>query len=795
MGTISSYVMQTDSHQTTNDVYGEGSCPNFCFAVQTLALMMEPFIAAFPMVIFLNLVATLVLLGDYFTAACEGVRFATIYYVLRLTFLVLFKWVVIGRYHPGEYPIYGTYYLRHWLVDWAAQGTIVAPGVTYSSGWNFLLGNNFVKIVVLRALGADVSFSAVVTANVKGFDLVSIGPMASVHGPHHLTAVSFEGKVMRVGTQTIGAGAYLGPSSCIAATAEILPGACVKPLTAVGPREVVSGCWSGIPAQQESHESKLVHSRVDQSICGSFESGSDKCSNNHTSCHGKRLAIVAAMWACVPFLFLMVLVFVFDQKHPILHRLYTSSTRTNIEGNGCPWLLRYLSGSDSSTSCTYLDGTHDLWNVVDQFCLKYGWHILAMSVCIAFASVWFGSIVMVAVICRVLPKARQGMDMPLGSLRAQVAALKLILVSMISEKLEDASIQAAFFWLCGAEIGKDCILADQVVLPETLKLGDRCFFASHNVLTSATVDQGRLKIPSETVFGDDVFLGNWNHVPEGLPSSTLCGMRTYLPKKPLEGASFFGSPPVTFQRPAGTKGSAPTWLPKFWHHFSSGFIDVFFWDCLSVFCLTSAFITCRTTLPIGPGVHHDRLSIIQLLLKDIMVFVAFRIGAWIVVSLLFCNLIYSNRMPTSAPHYSCVVTRWYNSTMARKAFPQPFHTAGTMWHAVMMRLYGAKVGRRFFSANEQCLVDPPFATLGDDITLDYDAQIWQHSFEDMFLKFRPNSVGDGTSIMQAGELANSDAGPNVTLGHGSVTWKGQMLESGRMFHGAPAGYVEEDSNV
>ena len=26
MGTISSYVMQTDSHQATHDVYGEGSC-------------------------------------------------------------------------------------------------------------------------------------------------------------------------------------------------------------------------------------------------------------------------------------------------------------------------------------------------------------------------------------------------------------------------------------------------------------------------------------------------------------------------------------------------------------------------------------------------------------------------------------------------------------------------------------------------------------------------------------------------------------------------------------------------
>merc|ERR1711874_371605 len=111
-------------------------------------------------------------------------------------------------------------------------------------------------------------------------------------------------------------------------------------------------------------------------------------------------------------------------------------------------------------------------------------------------------------------------------------------------------------------------------------------------------------VPSETVFGDDVFLGNWNHVPAGLPDNALCGMRTCLPQMPSEGASFFGAPPVAFKRPAGTEeGSAPTCLAKFWHHFSAGFLDVFFWDCLNVLCLISAFVTCRTVLQIAPGVN------------------------------------------------------------------------------------------------------------------------------------------------------------------------------------------------
>jgi hypothetical protein len=30
---------------------------------------------------------------------------------------VLFKWLIIGKYRAGRYPMWGSYYLRYWIVE------------------------------------------------------------------------------------------------------------------------------------------------------------------------------------------------------------------------------------------------------------------------------------------------------------------------------------------------------------------------------------------------------------------------------------------------------------------------------------------------------------------------------------------------------------------------------------------------------------------------------------------------------------------------------------------------------
>ncbi|CAE7860368.1 lgrC, partial [Symbiodinium sp. KB8] len=123
---------------------------------------------------------------------------------VRVGVLALLKWLLIGRYKEGDHDIYSLMYLRHWLVEHVAKGTIVGQSAHQGSSIAFL----FMRNLALKALGADVSLSSVITARVVAFDLVSVGDLATVHGPRHLTAVNYGTRRMVLRRVKVGAGAY-----------------------------------------------------------------------------------------------------------------------------------------------------------------------------------------------------------------------------------------------------------------------------------------------------------------------------------------------------------------------------------------------------------------------------------------------------------------------------------------------------------------------------------------------------------------------------------------------------------
>merc|ERR1711963_221324 len=106
--------------------------------------------------------------------------------------------------------------------------------------------------------------------------------------------------------------------------------------------------------------------------------------------------------------------------------------------------------------------------------------------------------------------------------------------------------QKSFLHLCGAKVGARTKLAEQIYLPDTLEIGNDCFFASGNVLTSLRLDLGVVSVVSKTQIGDSCFAGNGNHVNEGLPARTHLGLHTLLSKKPESAGGFFGNPPMRF---------------------------------------------------------------------------------------------------------------------------------------------------------------------------------------------------------------------------------------------------------
>merc|ERR1719242_885465 len=167
-----------------------------------------------------------------------------------------------------------------------------------------------------------------------------------------------------------------------------------------------------------------------------------------------------------------------------------------------------------------------------------------------------------------------------------------------------------------------------------------------------------------------------------------------------------------------------------------------------------------------------------------------------IFSVVLGNTLFNGNAPASNAYYSTTVTRWFTAlTAQQRVFKLPFQTAGSRWQAPVLRLLGAKIGKRFFSMNELLLVDVPFTIVGDDVTVDYDGQIRCHSFEDFRLKFTHYKVADGVTIMAGASVAMCNAGEGSVLRPGSVTWKGTDLEPFTTYEGAPASAVSDIENA
>ena len=115
--------------------------------------------------------------------------------------------------HSG--PFFAAFLLQS--LPLSAKGTIVGQNAHQGSNIAFL----FMRNLALKALGADVSLSSVITARVVAFDLVSVGDLATVHGPRHLTAVNYGSRRMVLKRVKVGAGAYVGPNCTLEPGCEV----------------------------------------------------------------------------------------------------------------------------------------------------------------------------------------------------------------------------------------------------------------------------------------------------------------------------------------------------------------------------------------------------------------------------------------------------------------------------------------------------------------------------------------------------------------------------------------------
>src|SRR5258708_24151007 len=95
---------------------------------------------------------------------------------------IVVKWIVIGRYRPGNYPLWCCYFFRWWLVT-TIEGAVPV---------GYLEGTPLLNIY-LRLMGARVGGNVFLGANNFAiYDLLSIGDNSSVNSDASLLGYTVE---------------------------------------------------------------------------------------------------------------------------------------------------------------------------------------------------------------------------------------------------------------------------------------------------------------------------------------------------------------------------------------------------------------------------------------------------------------------------------------------------------------------------------------------------------------------------------------------------------------------------
>ncbi|MEK8171643.1 hypothetical protein NKH77_26105 [Streptomyces sp. M19] len=111
---------------------------------------------------------------------------------------------------------------------------------------------------------------------------------------------------------------------------------------------------------------------------------------------------------------------------------------------------------------------------------------------------------------------------------------------------------------------------------------------------------------------------------------------------------------------------------------------------------------------------------------------------------------------------------------------------GTPWVCAVLRLFGARVGRRVWLATTY-LTEFDLVEVGDDAAVDEVTSLQTHLFEDRVMKMSTVRVGKGSSVgTRSVVLYDARVGEGASLDALSLVMKGERLPDGTRWRGIPA---------
>ncbi len=744
-----------EAHPAVTSRWPAGARPVLSTTVQTLWLAFgvavgggvayATVLVAFPWLIAAVGLPAAVLLAPVIGAAA---RLAVL--PLSVAAAVMAKRVLVGRYTAVRAPVWGGLYIRHWLVVQTAR---LIP-------WELVQGTALAGLV-LRALGARVGDRVHIHRGVDlrggGWDLLTIGDGATLGQDAAVRLVELVDRHVVVGPVSIGAGATLDVRAGLSPHTAVGLGAFVTALSWVrgGTRVPPGERWDGVPAAPAGRSPDAPSGAAVDRTGGEAGGGAPD---------GPASTLPAPSLAE-------------DDLSPLVHALVLVAAQSARSVLGAlPAALVVLAAAHAwSVSAADVLAWLEAPGVSPRW-LAAGAALAAAALAIRLVTLGAG--------LRCLGRVRPGVY----GARSRAAIRVWLKTGVVAEAGEWLS--GSLFWpwwlrLAGMRIGRGSEISTIIdVVPETVAIGEMCFFADGIYFCGPRIHRGTVTVAA-TAIGRDTFVGNHAVVPAGhrWPDGLFVGVATVADAaRATSGSAWFGHPPLALpRREVVDVDRRLTHEPDALRYGTR-----LFWEGLR-FALPAlplavsagwVWAVAAAAASVGPLVRLGAVVPAATLAAAAVPCLAVVALKWVLLGRV---------RPGRHAFWSCWCGRWDFVYMAWDHWARETlaRLEGTLLLNAFLRLTGMRIGRGVVLGDGFAqVVDPDMLAFEDGATV--ACQFQAHTFEDRVLKIdrlwirRGATVGPDTVVFYG-----ADVGPGAVVAPGGVVMKRERLPGGRWYMGCP----------
>lgn len=637
------------------------------------------------------------------------------------------KWLILGKTKEGDYPLWGTYYFRYWLVRNIQR---LVPS-------QFMNGTPLYPLY-LRMMGLKIATDAQLSSVTVGAeDLVTIGADVSISSQVILNNAVVENGLLKLRKITIGDHAYIGSSSVVSGATTIEAWGELQDLSQLPYGQTIrtKEIWSGSPAEKirERTEAELT-----RPLTASFVK---------TKSYGLLYTLLLLLFPVVILLPLLPVI-------QILNYMDLNAPDYNFNYFIHVPLLTILYVVVYALETVLLSRLL-LWNI------KPGVYPVYSAV---YVRKWLSDqLISVALI--VLH--------PIYA-TVYVSAFFRMLGAKIGKYTEISTASNVTHTML--EIGNESFIADAVSLGEEDIRGKRLILERTYIGNRSFVGNSAL-VPQGYTLGDDMLIGVLS-VPPVIDAA----------QKNAGAKDWFGSPAIALPRrqDSGNYPASLTTTPSGWRWLARGIIEgirIILPETVIICCSVLFIAYCHDLI-------KDR-NIWQVLaqLPKLPFYYLYYMGLpAVLITAGLKWLVAGKYKEEQSPMWTFKVWRSEAITSTYEALAVPFfleYLKGTPFLPLVLRLFGVRTGKRVW-LNTTDITEYDMVSIGDDAALNEDCGPQTHLFEDRVMKVGSVAIGARCSVgARTIILYNSVIGADVKLAPLSLVMKGEQLAPGTEWTGSP----------